>query len=469
MADTRRVSVEALKRVLMADESTLGVFEQAIGFRPATTGYKNVHLMNDLAQSVLGGAPSHGGDFVAHVTRAHVAKDDDKEDNSERAMRADERFGPAFNRAFPQALGGPRIDALRRAAHEVLSFDGGVYAPGTSMCSPLATHRDLLGFEGFRRFGVGRLLADVLPKEGADKLRSLYESDGDPITRALRPIALREPLVEKQKPREPVTRSAFDVSLGKGLTALLSQQLTKSYKLRAVALGGSLGVVLKVLGAGRPNGRPVLLALANSDEKSERPLREPAVVSFRRAIEALDARVVSLMPAHANADGLLKPPDANEPSVEVPNARRLDALAPALLNAAKKLANTPSDSGIYLPDKFINAFGSRVGCVLPKGPSRWGRICVLTPELVEVLVLMLLEGDKTATWSDFWARVAAEFGLHIGANPSKDVDALAAIGVENIGPEDLIENSEALLSLAVRRGVARRLPDGEAEVGGELS
>jgi hypothetical protein len=466
MADTRRVNVEAVKRVLMADESTLGVFEQAIGFRPATGSYKPVHLMNDLAQSVLGGAPSHGGDFLAHVTRAHVAKDDDKEDNSERAMRAHDRFGSAFNRAFPQALGGPRIDALRRAAHEVLSFDAGVYAPGTSMCSPLAPHRDLLGFEGFRRFGVGRLLADVLPKEGAEKLRSLFESDRDPITRALRPIVLRAPLVEKQKPREPVTRSAFDVSLGKGLTSLLSQQLTKSYTLRAVALGGSLGVVLKVLGAGRPNGRPALLALANSDEKSGRPLREPAVVSFRRGIEALDARVAALMPAHPNAGDLLKPPEAKQPSLEVSNERKLNALAFVVLSAAREHAD---DFDIYLPDTFIARFGPRVGCVLPKGRSRWGRHFALTPELVEVLVLMLLGRGETATWSSFWTRVAAEFGVHIGANPSKDVEALAAIGVDNVSPEDLIENSEALLSLAVRRGVARRLPDGEAEVGGELS
>lgn len=218
MSELRRVDLNALHHVLMAHDGHVGVFEQVIGFRPATaSSYKGVHLMNDLAQCALGGAPQHGGDLLARVIRVDI----EGEDNSEATMRADKRFGVAFDRAFPFGLGRERVEALRVAAREVLSFDGGVYQPGTAMCSPLATHRDLLGFEQFRRFGVGRLLADMLPPDGLDTLRQHMESDGDPVTRAFRPLLLAAPLVDKQKRGEPVERTPFDRRLGAALTTLM--------------------------------------------------------------------------------------------------------------------------------------------------------------------------------------------------------------------------------------------------------
>lgn len=332
MGEPRRVDLEALKRVLMEHEGHLGVFERVIGFRPSSaTGYKAVHLMNDLAQCALGGAPQHGGDYLARVIRVDI----EGEDNSEAAMRADKRFGAAFDHAFPAELGRERIEALRVAAREVLSFDGGVYQPGTSMCSPLATHRDLLGFEQFRRFGVGRLLADVLPPEGLEKMREHMESDGDPVTRAFRPLLLAAPLVDKQKRREAVERTPFDRWFGEGLTTLMGQPLSKPTMLRTVALGACLGLVLKILGAGRDGGRPALLALLNAEERRPKPLREAAVTSFRRGIDSLDRRIAALVPAHPLASDLMKKAGASAPSVEVPDTRKLDALAASAIPAAR--------------------------------------------------------------------------------------------------------------------------------------
>jgi hypothetical protein len=462
MGEPRRVDLEALKHVLMEHEGHIGVFERVIGFRPATaSGYKAVHLMNDLAQCALGGAPQHGGDLLARVIRVDV----EGEDNSESTMRADERFGAVFDRAFPSDLGRERIEALRIAAREVLSFDGGVYQPGTSMCSPLATHRDLLGFEQFRRFGVGRLLADVLPPEGLAKMREHLESDGDPVTRAFRPLLLAATLVDKQKRREAVERNPFDRRFGEALTTLMDQALSKPAMLRTVALGACLGLVLKILGAG---GRPALLALANIEARGPKPLREAAVASFRRGVDSLDRRVASLVPEHPLASELMKKPGARAPSVEIPDTRKLETVAAAVIPAAR--AAKLGDDIIYWPDLFAVTIGRKVGCVLPmSGRAGWGSHLALSPELVEVLVLMhVVSGQRAIPWSRFWARIREELGVVIGANPTEDIAFLAHAGVENVSDESLADNAEVILAHAVLRGVARRLPDGEAEVGGEL-
>ena len=473
MGEPRRVDLGALKRVLMEHEGHVGVFERVIGFRPATaSAYKAVHLMNDLAQCALGGAPQHGGDLLARVIRVDI----EGEDNSEAAMRSDKRFGAAFARAFPSELGRERVEALRVAAREVLSFDGGVYQPGTSMCSPLGTHRDLLGFEQFRRFGVGRLLADVLPPEGLARMRQHMESDGDPVTRAFRPLFLAAPLVDKHKRGEAVERTVFDRRLGAALTTLMGQPLSKPTMLRTVALGSCLGLVLKILGAGREGGRPALLALSNGDERGAKTLREEAVASFRRGVDSLDRQVAALVPAHPLAPELMKRAGAKVPFVEVPDTRKLETLAAHAIPAArgakvdKKRAES-ADETIYWPDEFAVRIGRKAGCVLPMSDrAGWGRHLALTPELVEVLVLMhVARGEPPMTWSAFWARVREDFGVVVGANPTEDIALLAGAGVENVSDESLADNAEAILAHAVRRGVARRLPDGEAEVGGELS
>jgi hypothetical protein len=465
MGEPRRVDLDALRRVLMEHEGNVGVFEHVIGFRPATaSGYKAVHLMNDLAQCALGGAPQHGGDLLARVIRTDI----EGEDNRESTMRADERFGAAFDLAYPSELGRERVEALRVAAREVLAFDKGVYQPGTSMCSPLATHRDLLGFEQFRRFGVGRLLADVLPPEGLAKMREHMLSEGDPLTRAFRPLLLAAPLVDKQKPAQPVERSPFDRDLGAALTTLMGQPLSKPTMLRTVALGSCLGLVLKILGAGREGGRPALLALPNAEERGPKALREEAVASFRRGVDSLDRRVASLVPAHKLAPELMKKGGARAPCVEVPDTRKLDALAAAVIPAARAAKGYDE---IYWPDDFAVKIGRKAGCVLPLSDrAGWGRHLALSPELVEVLVLMhVASGAPPLPWSRFWAKVRDELGVVVGANATEDIAFLARAGVESVSDESLADNAEAILSHAVRRGVARRLPDGEAEVGGDLS
>ncbi len=465
MSSTRKVEFEAVRRTLMGDQEVPGAFEQALGFRAATTAYKGVHLMNDVAQSILGGAPAHGGDFLSRVIRFDV----EDEDNSERAMRSDKRFGAAFNQAFPPSLGPQRVEDLRRAARVVLNADGGLYAPGTSMASPLATHKALLGFEGFRRFRIGGYLANALAAEGRQRLTRLLEDDGDPITRAFRPLLLEADLVDKQPPKE-MKRTAFDEALGRRLSTLLAQPLSKPALLRLFALGASLGIVLKFLGAGRPHGRPLQLALVAEQQGPRKPLRQEAVASFKRGVDAFDQCVAKLIPSHPYAQEIEAKPKAKADCLEVPRGP-LAGSAEGIIAAARDYGGKGDEKDLYWPDKFFVAFGRKAGCVLPrKDQAGWGKHLALTAEFVEVLVLMFVpRGSAPRPWNDFWRSAREELGVIVGSNVSADTAALESIGIENVSAEQLAENAEMLLSSAVRRGVARRLPDGGAEVGGELS
>ena len=65
----RRLSAKRLRSLLASDKDHIGVFEQLLGFRTGSAGsYKPAHLMNDLAQTVLG-EPADEGDFLCHVVR----------------------------------------------------------------------------------------------------------------------------------------------------------------------------------------------------------------------------------------------------------------------------------------------------------------------------------------------------------------------------------------------------------------
>jgi hypothetical protein len=468
MADTRKIEFEAVRRALMGDDEQPGVFEQALGLRAATTQYKGVHLMNDVAQAVLGGAPSHGGDYLCRLIRF----DEEGEDNSERALRSDKRFGEVFNQAFPPALGARRVEDLRRAARVVLNFDGGMYQPGTQMASALATHKNLLGFEGFRRFRIGPYVASALTPEGRERLRRLFEDDGDPMTRAFRPLLLEAELVDKQPKRRAPKLSKFDEALGQGLSTLLAQPLSKPALLRFFALGASFGIVLKFLGVGRQHGRPLLLALPAEQEGPTKPLREEAVVSLRRGIEAFDQEIARLLPSHRYAPDIDARARAKVDCIEVRRGVNVTNGAEEILAAARRFRATSDETTkIYWPDQFFIHFGRRAGCVLPRTDrAGWGRHLALTAELMELLILMFVpRGAPPRPWGDFWRAVRGELGIIVGSNASADVAALEEIGIHNVSAEQLAENAEMMLASAVRSGVARRLPDGGAEVGGELS
>ena len=423
--------------------------------------------MNDLAQTVLGGAPSHGGDFLCRVIRHD--HDEGHEDNSESAMRHDPEVSEAFQRAFPEGLGRRRIDHIREAARLLLNFDKCVYQPKGRMASAVATHQSLLGFEGFRRFAIGEYLAQVLDEAGRARIRDLYLSDDDPVSRALSPLFVPAELHDTH-PKRPTPRlTAFDSALGSRLTGLLSQPLSKPLLLRFLALGATLGIVLKTAGSGRENGRPSVLALPGSG-----PLRQQAVQSLNAGFEALYEALARLLPTHAAARELWEAPVGDDTAALEVSGGDLSAASRAIVEALREHGGSrKTDRGVadvYLPDTFAIFLGRQIGCVQPKrDQAGWGRFLVLTPELLEVLVLMFVPPDAPPLlWPNLWRQIRDELGIIIGANAHSDSHELDAVGVLHVSLEELAENSNKHLATAVRRGVARRLPDSGAEAGGRL-
>jgi len=482
MSNRRKIEYASLYSVLMTPkEGPPGVFEELLGFRPSSGSIKGVHLMNDLAQTVLGGVPAHGGNFLCKVIRPDAGPE---ERTGEVALRKDKDFGGPFGRAFPKELGSKRVRALRVAAQLVTNFDGGLYKAGDNMASGLVTHRTLLGSEQFRRFKLGHYVAQALAEEGRARLRSLFDEEGDPITRALRPLLLDAPLVERAERAALPAPTPFDLALGRGLSTLLGQRLSKPVALRLLALAASLGVILKVIGAGRGNGRPLVLALSSEQDGAVTLLREEAVISLQRGFDEFYGAVAARLPAHLGAPGIWQRSRSGGLEFEVTGGLPLEEVAVEILNAARKLTvkskgDDPEEAAegagqkeraIYWPERFVYALGRRTGCLLPRqNKAGWGKRLALTPEHIEALVLMIVPCGERMQWKEFWRITRDRFGVVVGANVSADALALRQSGVPHINEQHLKENAAALLAQAVRRGIARHLPDSGAEVGGTLS
>jgi hypothetical protein len=463
----RRISVQVARDLLWGAGEAPGLIEETVGFSPATGQLKAVHFMNDLAQTVLGGCPEGRGDLLCMVIREGVGREG--EDNSEAALRADQQFGAVFSRAYPVALGAAQVRRLRLGARALLNVDQGMYAPKTQMASSVATHGALLGADGFRRFRMGAYLANILDDDAKTRLRRLYDSDSDPVSFALKPLFQPGALQADGTARIGwASPTPFDFDLGEALARVVQQPLSKPTVLRALALGSCLGFVLKVFGAGRPHGRPVLLALSGDDEARPGPLREKAVISMRRGGADLDRKLAQQVAAAAGAKSLWREPKSAEPTVEV-DLRAPAEMALDMIQRLREFRSAEDDDvkRMYWPQDAVTSLGRKAGIILPRSArAGWGMYLALTPELVEVVSLMLLPWGQRMEWRAFWAEARARLGIIIGANDDEDMNALEASGVLNVSLEDLSQNAERILAHAVRRGVARRLPDSGAEIGG---
>ena len=472
MAPPKRLDARVLRDVLGGAGDDRGVFFSLLGFRTGTTSIKAVHMLNDLAQYLCGRLPVHGGDLLCRLIRQHHERSH-VEGNSDRMLRADTRLGDVYRRAYPESLGPQLISEIRSATEVVLDADGGIYEPGKQMASSLATNVSLLGREGFRRFHVGPFLSTILDDAGRTRLKALFQSDTDPVSRFLRPIIrdIKFTPVSRDYPGYRVT--AFDTTLGTLLSHLLAQPLSKPTLLRYFALAASLGILLKVHGAGRQGGRPALLALA-SEWKGTRPLRRHAVQSLLRGQDALNVAVARVLAKNAGFAGLVgRTTPHNTPSIAVPGGGSVHDQAVAAVQSMREHQPHKSDgeTALYWPERFALALGRKAGAILPRdNRAGWGQYVALSPEHVEVLVLMFADpGGASLSWSALWRAIRDELGIVVGASPYQDAGYLEDAGVMPCEFEALATNAQQLLDQSCRRGVARLLPDSGAEVGGAVA
>ena len=79
---------------------------------------------------------------------------------------------------------------------------------------------------------------------------------------------------------------------------------------------------------------------------------------------------------------------------------------------------------------------------------------------------MYVPDGQAVEWNTLWQKIGEELGLVVGVDTFQDRRALNQRGGLLVSAEDLASNNEGLLSAAIVRGVARRLPDSGAEAGG---
>jgi len=454
---------EGFLQLMLSTEDPRGVLPELLGVSPQTTSLKGVHVMNDVAQSVLGGCPVGAGDLLCCVIRhQHTGP---SEDNSDTALRFHERYGEPYSRAYPANLGAGQTLRLRRAAELLLNADGGMYKPRTRMASGLGTHLQLLGQEGFRRFGVGHLVGAIIGAEGRDVVRGLFEDPRDPVARALRPLFQGQEVVDTHPEVPRIPLSSFDRTLGRRLTALLQQPLSKPVLLRLFVQATSLGLFLKVHGAGKPTGRPLVLGLSPAKRKKPAVLRQCSAATLRRGVEALDRELGARVTAHPSLPELLRTrPTRGAPTLPVDHARLVADPGVALVGAARQQRTPKGVTSLTWPEEWVYALGRRTG-FLPPGGGR-AQYLRMTPELVEALVLMFVADGVTLAWEDLWRCIRQELGLIIGADTFLDRRALSDAGVPPASAASLSSNNDEVLLAGCIRGVARHLPDSGAEAGG---
>ena len=472
MAPAKRIDAAAVQRLLAGskEDPDPGVFRSLLGFHTGTTSIKAVHVMNDLVQCLAGRIPSHGGDFICRVIRQHHEHSAD-EGNGDAALRTDERLGVAYKQAYPERLGSQLITELRHAAEVVVNADGGVYRAGDRMASSLATHIGLLGKEGFRSFRVGAFLARILNAGGRKTLLSLFESDSDPVSRFLRPLFKGTTFDVVAQEDTGHIQSEFDGVLGRRLSNLLLQPLSKPALLRHFALACSLGILLKVHGVGRGQARPAILALAAAtDEQRRRSLRSQAVQALVRGRDKLDQAIARMLQGDRRFRPLLETRLSSEtPCIEVPRSQEGEELALSVVRAMRKHKASKRETAVYWPDEFALQLAKKSGVIWPLQARGWKQYVVLTSEHVEMLWLMFGSAGGAMEWRYFWREVRNKLGIVVGADPYDDACFLEDCGVKRCELEALKANGNQLLDQSSRRGLVRRLPDGAAEIGGRAT
>lgn len=441
------------------------------------------HIMNDLAQSIMGALPEHKGDLLCRVIRHDkVGGPSDKgEDNGDEALRGDQALGGLYQAAFPSAsLNAHAIRELREGARLLLNFDKGIYKAGDQMTSPVSTHWGLFGEDSYRNRAVGEYLKGLLTARGLERLRALYADASDPVSRALAPLLRGEELSARRYELPPRALTPFEAHLGRRLSSLLEHRLSKPMLLRTFALGAAFGLILRFYGAGDPEGRPALLALPTEGLTGPSPLRSAAAQSLARGLDRFERSIADELSRHEPWAALLDDPRLPAARavtlLELPARLEGSALAYAALREVRALKDLvgrgDKSRNTYKPEGLFLTLGQSIGAISPKNnQAGWSKHLSVSPDLLEALMLMYLDPDPSAPprpWRALWREVREELGVMIGVNADEEGDALERLGVLHVNLEHLAESGEHLLTQAAARGLARRLPDSGAETGVDL-
>ena len=485
-----------------------GVYDDDVGWRPASGSIKPVHVANGLLRALTGRYYD-----VTRVVEVIVWEKGGKPIEDRTAENLIDRYGDVFGafRGHPD-----RLNVARQFLRGILAADGAVFPSADQSCLTLASPLMISRSNNDR--GVGEFAAQLLGDASelgtlAYALRSVFSAERpeDPLTTAawpLLPEAASGRPVTKQGPiralRQPHALAIVD-ALRQAARDLATHEIAQGNRLRTLeravylAVAGTIAHAQAISAFGDLSKRIPALLAAESPKASELSAASELSLDliYRKFEEWLTVRLAERIqagkPLATDRDPL--PRDLSESQARtfltgvrgatqghpLPDRKtaeaRLAAFAEALhlergsLPAALARALVTSYLTEYVsggPQSFLQGLGRRAGIVYPyfQGRSKEKR---LRPNVrvLDALVRACVPAGKVYPLQDFLEILWTRFGVIVGGRVSvepTDLDLLSASGIY-VDPDALSANVERFVDQLTAVGLAKRHADNVTFVG----
>lgn len=485
------------------------VYDEDLGWRPASGAIKPVHVANGLVRAVQGAyfQPEMLGRFLIHWRAGKVP-------NPERSFEALCQDSPA--RFGHLASTREYFERTRRYALGLLNADKAAF-PNIDLSSFSLTSGRMVTRDRNDN-GLGVFAANLLRgNDGSSPLSEIVRAaanpsgPGDPVTALVWPLIAGveakdfvpkgTPALEKRHNREFVdaVRQAAD--------CLAAHERAQGNRIRTLQRATYFACLVthahaQAVSAGvRRGGRVPLLLVASGGKQ------EAAAIASERSLEQMHtefeawlgdrladrirrekplAEGVEPLPANSTDGRTIKAAfrriadaakDHPDPSSDIVDARyqmyvvKLKQLggddpARVLGHALVQIYCREYSSGG--PRSFLTSLGRRAGLLYPhfQGRSREKRVRP-SVAMLDVMTRACVEPGSVVSLEDFLERLWLRFGFIVGGRRSHEWDDVAYLNEARIPVEvdDMIENTEAFVEDLVLLGLARRYPDGVTFIG----
>lgn len=484
------------------------VYDDDVGWRPASGSIKPVHVANGLFRALTG--------KYYNITRVVevIAWEKGGEPIEDRTVdRLLDRYGDVFSafRGRPDRLGATRV-FLRG----ILAADGAVFPSADQSCLTLASSLMISRSNSDRGIGdfAAQLLGDVSdPGSLAHAVRAALDPEGleDPLTTAAWPLLPESTSARSLTLQGPVPalsqRHALGIvaALRQAARDLATHEAAQGNRLRTleravyVAVAGTLAHAQAISASGDLSARVPALLAAESPKGSElSAASELSLDLIYRGFEEwlavrLAGRIQAGQPLATDGDALPRNPSGSEAEAILEDVRGAGrghlppdrATVQARLAAYKEAlhlerGNIPSALARALvssylteyvsggPQPFLQGLGRRAGILYPyfQGRSKEKR---LRPNVrvLDALVRACVPAGELLPLQEFLEMLWMRFGIIVGGRVSTeptDLDLLSSSSL-HVDPSALSANVENFVDQLTQIGLARRHADNVTFVG----
>lgn len=482
------------------------VYDQEVGWRPASGSIKPVHVANGLVRAVTG---AHYDTDRLHrfVVWWKAGKRPDNARSFEVLQSEDPVYGSLANTAN-------EFDRARRFVGGLLNADSGLF-PSSRSSDPTITCAQMASRSGNDR-GLGKFGAALL--RGAPEAEllaeaisraALVERPEDPITASVWPLLDRSGGRESSATQSMAAlkrkhNSSYVLAMQRAAADLASHEIAQGNRLRTLERSVQFMCVAPLvhaqfLGGGSADARvPMLLAAdgLSGDEvvaASERSLFLVYEDFEEWLAERLAERIRDDKPldgsgsvVECSADGrevrrILRGIGTATSGHQEPNDMILEARMAAFQEVRQRLGKEDEARlmahtlvSAYLreyesggPRDFLRSLNCRAGMIFPYFQGRGARRVRPSVSMLDMIVRACVANEDAIPLTEFLGRLWDRFGIIVGGNRTHDhddVDLLHRHGIA-VDPSALDANTEALVSQLDAMGLARRYADNVAFIG----